>query len=174
MTFDEEEFTEVFTEVYPNLCRFLESMLGSHAVAQDIAQECFMKLFREGLKNIKSGEARFWLFRVGRNLALNELRNTKKRGSFFGKIIEVFYQPRPTQAETLERDERDRIIIQMLETLPEHQRAVLLLREQEEMSYAEIADVLEVSEGKVKIDIFRARNSLRKKAEANEQLYFFN
>ena len=174
MTFDEEEFIRIFTEVYPNLCRFLESLLGNREAAQDIAQECFMQLFRQGSKNISAGEARFWLFRVGRNLALNELRNTKKRGSFLDKIIEAFYAPRPDHAESLERDERDKMVIAMLETLPEHQRAVLLLREQEEMTYTEIADVLEISESKVKVDIFRARNSLRKKAEANELLYFSN
>lgn len=172
MMAEEEEFTRIFEEVYPNLCRFLESMLMDHAAAHDIAQECFMRLFREGLENINSGEVRFWLFRIGRNLALNELRNTKKRGSFFDKIVEVFYQPRPNQAENFERGERDRIVMAMLATLPEHQRAVLLLREQEEMSYQEIAEVLEVSESKVKIDIFRARNALRKEAEANERIYF--
>lgn len=163
MTFDEEQFIRIFEEIYPSLCRFLESLLGDHGAAQDIAQESFMRLFRDGSENIKSGEERFWLFRVARNLALNELRNTKKRDGFVDKIIEVFYQPNRTQAERFERVERDRMVIAMLETLPEHQRAVLLLREQEEMSYAEIADVLDVSESKVKIDIFRARNSLRKK-----------
>ena len=172
MTIDEEEFTRVFTEIYPNLCRFLESLLGNQQTAQDIAQECFMRLFREGLENIKAGEARFWLFRVARNLALNELRNAKKRRSFFDKIVESFYQPRPTQLETFERDERDRIIMAMLDALPEHQRSALLLREQEEMSYAEIADILAISESKVKVDIFRARNSLRKKVETNQRLYF--
>ncbi len=163
MTFDEEEFTQVFTEIYPSLCRFLESFLGNREAAQDIAQECFMRFFRQESKTIKADEARFWLFRVARNLALNEIRNSKKRGSFLGKIIEIFYAPRPDQAEIYEQDEATRLAIEMLQVLPEHQRAVLLLREQEEMSYQEIAEVLNVSEAKVKVDIFRARKALQKK-----------
>ena len=51
----------------------------------------------------------------------------------------------------------------MLKEIPEHQRAALLLREQEEMSYREIAGVLGVTEGKVKVDVFRARTALRER-----------
>lgn len=164
MASEEEEFTAIFTEIYPNLCRFLESLLGDHNAAEDIAQESFMRLFRQGLKNIEDGgEVRFWLFRVARNLALNDLRNTKRRGSFFGKILEVFYAPRANQAEVFEQNETTRMAIEMLQILPQHQRTVLLLLEQQEMSYAEIARILNVSEGKVKVDIFRARKALRKK-----------
>ncbi len=170
MASNEEEFTVIFGEVYPNLCRFLESMLGSHGAAQDIAQESFMRLFRQGANAIPAAEARFWLFRVARNLALNELRNKKRRGGFFDKILEALYPHRPNQAETFERDESTRLAIEMLQILPEHQRAVLLLREQEEMSYREISEVLKVSEDKVKVDIFRARNALRKKEGLKQSL----
>lgn len=170
MASGEEEFTVIFDETYPNLCRFLESLLGHHGAAQDIAQESFMRLFRKGTKGIPAGEARFWLFRVARNLALNEIRNKKRRGGFFDKILESLYPRRPNQAETFERNESTRLAIELLQTLPEHQCSVLLLREQEEMSYREIARVLNVSEGKVKVDIFRARNALRKKESFKQKL----
>ncbi len=173
MASDEEEFTAIFNETYPNLCRFLESLLGNHGAAQDIAQESFMRLFRKGTDDIPADEARFWLFRVARNLALNEIRNKKRRGGFFDKILELLYPHRPNQAETFERDESTRLAIEMLQTLPEHQRAVLLLREQEEMSYREISEVLKVSEDKVKVDIFRARNALRKKEGLKQSLSSF-
>ena len=159
----EEEFTEIFGEVYPNLCRFLESMLGSHSAAQDIAQESFMRLFRQGTNDLPAEDRRFWLFRVARNLALNEMRNKKRRIGFFDKVLEALYPHRPNQAEIFEQEESTRLAIQMLQILPEHQRVVLLLREQEEMSYWEISEVLKISEDKVKIDIFRARKALQKK-----------
>jgi RNA polymerase sigma factor (sigma-70 family) len=63
--------------------------------------------------------------------------------------------------ENLEHAERRQIILKLLKSLPEQQRAALILREQEEMSYREIAQVLNISESKVKVDIFRARNNLR-------------
>ena len=55
------------------------------------------------------------------------------------------------------------MVLDLLQSLPEYQRAALLLREQSEMSYREIARVLDVSESKVKVDIFRARSALRSK-----------
>lgn len=153
----------IFDEVYPNLCRFLECMLGKRGGAQDIAQESFLRLFRKGLKNIPPSEARFWLYRVARNLALNELSKAQTRIRLFDKVAGAFRHNPSDPEQEYERDERKQMVLALLESLPEHQRAALLLREQEQMSYSEIAQVLNVSESKVKVDIFRARNALRER-----------
>ena len=158
----DEEFAEIFNEFYPSLCRFLECLLGgASGAAQDIAQESFMQLYRTGPESIVRGEVRFWLFRVARNFALNELTRRSTRQRLLGRVVEALRTEAPNQAERLEEAERRRLVLDMLKHLPEHQRAALLLREQEEMSYGEIARVLNVSEGKVKVDIFRARTALR-------------
>lgn len=120
-----------------------------------------MQLYRTGLERIVREEVRFWLFRVARNLALNELARRSTRQRLFGRVVESFRAEPPGPAERLEAAEREELILGLLKHLPEHQRAALLLREQEEMSYGEIARVLNVSEGKVKVDIFRARATLR-------------
>jgi RNA polymerase sigma-70 factor (ECF subfamily) len=78
-------------------------------------------------------------------------------------VVEAFTRRGHDPADDFEMSERREIVLEMLKQLPEHQRAALLLREQEEMSYREIAGVLGVSEGKVKVDVFRARNSLRER-----------
>ena len=157
------EFAEVFNEIYPSLCRFLECLLGgASGAAQDIAQESFMQLYRTGPESIAREEVRFWLFRVARNFALNELNRRSTRQRLFGKVADALRAGTPpSQVEQMEAAERKELILSLLKHLPEHQRAALLLREQEEMSYGEIARVLNVSEGKVKIDIFRARTTLR-------------
>lgn len=156
-----EEFTMIFNEVYPNLCRFLESMMGERGAAQDIAQETFLRLHRAGANGPPAREARFWLYRVARNLALNELNKRRNRSRLFGKVIDAFRPETPDPEKEFERAESKSIVARLLETLPEHQRAAILLREQEEMSYAEIARVLNISKSKVKVDIFRARSALR-------------
>ncbi|HJQ68849.1 MAG TPA: sigma-70 family RNA polymerase sigma factor [Blastocatellia bacterium] len=159
MARDDEEFAVIFNEVYPNLCRFLECLLGGEASAQDIAQESFLRLHRAD--GVPAGEARFWLFRVARNLALNELSKRRTRTRLLDKVTEVFRRKEPNPEELLEHAERRRMLFELLSGLPEDQRAALLLREQEEMSYGEIARVMNVSESKVKVDIFRARANLR-------------
>jgi len=164
------EFAEIFNEFYPSLCRFLECLLGgASGAAQDVAQESFMQLYRTGLENIVREEVRFWLFRVARNFALNELNRRSTRRRLFGKVVDALRTETPGPAERLEAAERKELILSLLKHLPEHQRAALLLREQEEMSYGEIARVLDVSEGKVKVDIFRARTTLRERWQRAQQ-----
>lgn len=160
MARDNEEFTMVFNEHYRGLCRFLECLMGGRAeVAQEIAQESFLRLYRQD--ELPAEEARFWLYRVARNLALNELDRDGTRHKFFGRINEIFRRKMPGPEEKVEHAERRQLVLEMLKSLPEHQRAALILREQDGLSYREIASVLNVTESKVKVDIFRARNSLR-------------
>ncbi len=134
------EFAEVFNEIYPSLCRFLECLLGgASGAAQDIAQESFMQLYRTGLERIAREEVRFWLFRVARNFALNELNRRGTRQRLFGRVVDALRAGTPDPAERLEAAEQREMVLSLLKHLPEHQRAALLLREQEEMSYREIA-----------------------------------
>ena len=162
------EFARFFDEFYPSLCRFLECLLGggrhgAAATAQDIAQDAFLQLHRTGFENFPQGEARFWLFRVARNLALNELTKRQTRLRLFDKVVDAMRPRVPGPEEEFETTERKERVLEMLKTLPEHQRSALLLREQEELSYKEIASVLNVSEAKVRVDVFRARTALRER-----------
>ncbi|HEY0321370.1 MAG TPA: RNA polymerase sigma factor [Pyrinomonadaceae bacterium] len=162
MARDDEDFTMIFQANYAGLCRFLECLMGGReAVAQDIAQESFMRLYKLGAGALPTAEARFWLFRVARNLALNEISRRETRKRLLHRVHDLFRSVDPDPAEHLELEEQKRILQRLLKSLPEHQRAAILLREQEEMSYLEIARVLNVSESKVKVDIFRARSKLR-------------
>ena len=159
MLLNNEDITEVFRDAYPNLCRFLESIVSDRA--QDIAQESFLRLCAAEAGDISRSEMRFWLFRVARNLALNEVNREKTHNRLWVQVKEVFRRKNLTPAENLENAETHALIRDLLDKLPEHQRSALLLREEEDMRYREIALVLNVSESKVKVDIFRGRNALR-------------
>ena len=163
MASQDEEFTSIFNGVYPSLCRFLECLLGERGVAQDITQESFLRMHRFGMYRLPQDEARFWLFRVARNLALNELSKARTRSRFSDQASSQFRGNSSSPEEDLVRAERNRMVTELLQQLAERQRAALLLREQEEMSYREIAHVLGISENSVKSDIFRARKQLRER-----------
>lgn len=170
MTCEDEEFSQFFKEHFPSLRRFLECLLGAgRGNAEELAQEAFTKLYHIGFASFPPGEARFWLFRVARNLALNELNKGQTRRRLFGIIVESFKPASSNPERDYEIGERREILEKLLGTLPEAQRSALLLREHEGMSYIEISRVLGVTESKVKVDIHRARTSLRaswEKAEA--------
>ena len=96
-------------------------------------------------------------------MAINEFRKSHTRYRLFDRVIEAM-SPRPRNPEQeYETQERKALVLEMLQTLPEDQRTALLLREQEQLSYREIGQVLNISESKVKVDIFRARASLRER-----------
>ncbi len=151
----------VFRENYPHLCRFLRSIVRGDSQAEDIAQESFARLCEPRFAGIPSDEVRFWLFRVARNLALNELGRARTRQKFGERLRALFRSSEIAPDEQLVKSEHGQIVRELLDKLPEHQRSALLLREQEEMSYREISLILNISESKVKVDIFRGRQELR-------------
>ncbi len=162
MASKDEEFSRLFQDFYPSLCRFLECLLGGRAsLAQDLAQESFLQLHRTAWSEVPLNEVRFWLYRVARNAALNESRKGQIRHRLFDRVVEAMRPRTRTPEEEFELHERRRLVLEMLQGLPEDQRVALLLREHEQLSYREIAQVLKISESKVKVDIFRARTALR-------------
>lgn len=164
MASEEDEFTMLFHDFFPTLCRFLECLLGGRtALAQDLAQESFLQLHRTVWGTLPVNEARFWLYRVARNYALNEFRKSHTRQRLFDRVVDAMRPRSRNPEEEYEMSERQQLILEMLQFLPEDQRSALLLREQEQLSYREIGTVLNVSESKVKTDIFRARTALRER-----------
>ncbi len=158
----DDEFSTLFKDFYPSLCRFLECLLGGRAaLAQDLAQESFLQLHRTAWSTLPHGEARFWLYRVARNYAINEFRKGEIRYRLFDRVVESMRPRVRNPEEEYETRERKEMLLEMLQILTPDQRAALLLREQEQLSYRDIGQVLNVSESKVKIDIFRARTALR-------------
>jgi RNA polymerase sigma factor (sigma-70 family) len=98
---------------------------------------------------------------VARNAALNELRQRRVRGRILSSIGGWFRSQGDSPGTALEIAEASSQMAELLRALPEHQRAVVLLRELEGMSYAEIARVLGITQAKVRVDLHRARAALR-------------
>lgn len=169
---EDEEFTLLFQDFYPSLCRFLECLLGGRAaLAQDLAQESFLQLHTTAWDTLPHDEARFWLYRVARNFAINEFRKGQTRYRLFDRVVEAMRPRTRNPEEEYETRERKKLVLEMLESLPEDQRTALLLREQEQLTYREIGHVLNISEGKVKTDIFRARTALRERWSKRVRAY---
>ncbi|HYL99220.1 MAG TPA: sigma-70 region 4 domain-containing protein, partial [Blastocatellia bacterium] len=91
-------------------------------------------------------------------------RRTRTWRTISERFAAVLTRKKEDQDDRLHGTDDSPLLKRLLAQLPEHQRAALLLRELEEMSYQEIAKVLSVSESKVKVDIHRARIALRTNA----------
>lgn len=149
-------------------------LLGNDAEAQDVAQEAFVRAWNHWHDLAGSGSAGGWLKTVTRNLCLNHLQRYRARWKMFseleredgeGETREVDFAAADTLEQTLLTADQRELIENTLAKLPPDQRVALALYHFEDLDYADIAKQLGVSLGKVKTDIFRARETLRKKLQ---------
>ena len=145
-------------------------LLGNTADAEDAAQTAFLRAFQRYAQLAASPAAGGWLKTTTRNICLNHLSRYRARWTFFsemdtpdgGTSYEDTLESRVSRALEAERADRDERLEQAVRGLPDHQRVPLVLFHFEELSYQEIAQVLGVSLGKVKTDIHRGRETLRR------------
>jgi RNA polymerase sigma-70 factor (ECF subfamily) len=141
--------------------RHARRMLGDDAAAQDVVQEAFARAIEAIDRTRPQLKFKAWIFRIATNLCLRELNRNNRwsppRTEHFD--FDRFEQPRKDvdPRAALHRRELGKLVEQALSRLPERYRQILLLREVEELSYEELGQVLEMSEGNVKVTLHRAR-----------------
>ena len=142
-------------------------MLGSNAEVEDIAQQVFIRVWKSSGRYIARAKFTTWLLKITRNLVFNEMRRAKRHPHLPVQIEpeadEIPLKDERTSAPdaTLLQNELQQAIEKAIGLLPETQRMALVLRRYEELSYEEIADVLDLSVPAVKSLLFRARTELR-------------
>ena len=174
---DAQEF-ETFMRNYQDMV-FSTAMrlLANQAEAEDITQDVFLKAYERFGELRDSKSVGGWLKTVATNLSLNHLSRYRSRWSFFSDLLgeetEIQFPASDDVEADLARAERRELVEQALQALPTAQRVPLVLFHMEGLQYDEIAAKLGVSMGKVKTDIFRARETLRRKLRltlSNEEL----
>jgi RNA polymerase sigma-70 factor (ECF subfamily) len=144
-------------------------LLGREADAEDVAQTVFLRAFERFADVGDSPSAPGWLKTVTTNLCLNHLSRYRARWRFFSEMdagdaprLEERIARMTTAGDGVERADAHDRVERALRTLPDHQRVPLVLFHFEEMSYQLIAETLGVSLAKVKSDIHRGRETLKK------------
>jgi len=142
--------------------RFASHLLGDTAEAEDVAQEGFLRVLlaaREGRFDPTRGRFAPFFFRILRNLSVDRLR---ARRIVSHQAVASVAPPRSDPGMAAEhREQRDRVHA-LVQALPPNERAAILLREFEGLTYREIADVLGASLDQVKTWIFRARRRIER------------
>jgi RNA polymerase sigma-70 factor (ECF subfamily) len=158
-------FEEAFQDYQPGLYAYLLRMIGDPDDAYDLTLTSFEKAYRAWARAPAGAELKPWLYRIATNTCLDELRRRKLvRWLSLDRFVQIFH-PSQVAPENPEREvvrgEQTALIRTAIDRLPERYRVCLLLREAQEMSCEEIADVLGMTRGAVKITLFRARERLR-------------
>jgi len=169
---DDAAFAELVERFQHRLVAVMHHLVGSMHEAEDLAQEVFLRVYRIRKKYRPKAKFSTWLFTIANNLALNALRDRKRRPTLPLELRESStHDARPAEnaaadlSETpsagLRHKELAEVIRLALDGLNERQRVAIVLNKFEDMNYAEIADVMGLSTKAVKSLLSRARTSLR-------------
>jgi RNA polymerase sigma-70 factor (ECF subfamily) len=155
------------------IIHFMYRMVHNQAVAEELAQEVFLRVYRS--RETYRAEARFstWLYRIATNLGVNHARDTRHERSASTVYLDEpdadtgttpdVPDTHPTAEAGILRRERLNAIRQHVLALPERQRMAVLMHKYEGMDYRQIGDVLKLSESATKSLLFRAYQTLREK-----------
>ncbi|MFH0988721.1 MAG: RNA polymerase sigma factor [bacterium] len=152
-----------FEALYENykhpLFAYCERILGNSADAEDVVHDTFLKVQQELASLRDPALFKRWLFRIARNEALMKIRKRRMNGQVDTDSV----WDDTTPHHQLEAKETVAIVQQLLMNLKPDYREALVLREYENLSYAEIAEIVSATEGAVKMRIFKARSALTEK-----------
>ncbi|MDQ6701066.1 MAG: RNA polymerase sigma factor [Acidobacteriota bacterium] len=165
---DAASFTLLLEKHRAPVVHFLYRMVQNYAIAEELAQEVFLRVYRSRASYEVTAKFTTWLFRIATHLALNSLRDGKNdraqerldNNSADGRVREVEDRKASVEQSMVYQIKLDEVR-QAIASLPEKQRAAVLMHKYEEMEYAQIAKVLGCSESAIKSLLFRAYESLR-------------
>ncbi len=165
---DEASFTPLLDRHRGPVIHFLYRMVQNQAIAEELAQEVFWRVYRSRATYEPTAKFTTWLFRIATHLALNWIRDGKKEKGQTSLDEETpegtarqVADRSPNAEQVLLRQVHRNEVRRAVEALPEKQRAAVLMHKYQEMEYSQIAAVLGCSESAVKSLLFRAYESLR-------------
>ena len=165
---DGASFAVLLDKHRSSVIHFLQRMVQSHAVAEELAQEVFLRVYRSRATYEPTAKFTTWLFRIATHLALNSIRDGKNErlqerldDNPENLPVKQVSDKRPTVEATLVYQARLEEVRKAIRALPDKQRAAVLMHKYEEMEYTQIAKVLNCSESAVKSLLFRAYETLR-------------
>ena len=165
---DPEAFQELLDQYKNQIFSFLYRIVQNPSDAEDLAQESFIKAFRNLASYDLAHPFITWLFKIAHNTAIDFMRAKKPQA------LSIDDDDNPIEVEdaghslekVLDLTFQKKLIEKLLAAIPPLYREALILRHQEGLDYEKISQILQIPEGTVKIRLFRARDILKRKLEA--------
>ena len=154
------EFRKLYETAFPILFRVAYRITTSEEAAEDLCQEAFFRLHEKNMVFPSPDEAKYWLIRVVKNAALNYAKRKGRERKAYQRAFREDTRVEETGENFVLKKETREEVREALEKLPENLRIVLILKEYGELNYKEIGRSLGISEGNVKVRVFRARERL--------------
>ena len=163
----DRNFRRLYDSTFQILFRVAYRVTNNAEAAEDLCQESFFRLYEKNMVFPNPEEAKYWLIRVVKNASLNYAKRKERERKAYQRAFKEDYRQVETGEGLLVKKETSEEVQSALEKLPENLRVVLVLKEYAEMNYKDIGKVLGISEGNVKVRVFRARERLSALLQVN-------
>ena len=169
---DAEAFDTLFDRYHVSVYSLARTMLGDIGGSEEVLQETFLGVAQNAKRYTPRGKFRPWVMRIVRNLCLNRIRADRLRRANTAQSSLEFIDPvsqATDPAARVDADEQTAIVRAAIAELPDNQREAIALYAFQEMSYREIADVMDTPINTVKTLIHRSRAALARKLQSRLQ-----
>lgn len=170
---NEQALEMLVTRYRDKLVNYINNLVHDRDVAVDLAQEAFIRVYRNADRYQGQYQFSTWLYRIATNLAIDEMRRRERKGRFFFYNVMSLFQKdekvyplpdaRQCPEKALHQKEKVRVLQVAIDSLPAKYRLPFVLKEIQDLSYQETGQVLSLSLGTVKSRIHRAKMLLREK-----------
>ena len=166
---DELAFRQVYNEVFPIVMKVAYHVTYNQDVAEDICQDAFIRFYDKDMVFPTMDDAKFWLIRVVKNLAINHNKRKMRESASLEKVMRgPQVNPFKDGASELLLKESTAAVRKAVSELPEIYKTVIVLLEYAGLNYKQIAEQLGISESNVKVRVHRARKELEAKLDREE------
>ena len=155
-------FIEAYESLFSLIFRIAYRITGDIGRAEDVCHEAFIKYYERGRALPDMNQTRYWLIRVVKNIALNIEKRKDRERKAFARLRKIVPTKTISEEEAFVKKESARAVQQALNLLPYKLRVVLVLKEYEGLTYREIGSIMGISEGNVKVRVYRGREKLEK------------
>lgn len=159
---NDADFRKIYDSTFTLLFRIALKIVLEEEAAEDLVHDSFIKAREKQMVFPSMNDATFWLIRVVKNASLNYAKRKVREANAYHKALYEGRQHMESGEVDLLKKEARQIALEAINKLPENLREVIVLREYADMNYKEIGDQLGISEGNVKVRVFRARAQLLK------------
>jgi RNA polymerase sigma factor (sigma-70 family) len=166
----EDQFNKEYPVLFPVIFRVAYRITGDETISEDLCHEAFIKYYERHEPLPDLNQTKYWLIRVVKNMSLNYEKKRVREKNALNRLEKITPQYIESTEKGVLKEETKIAVQQALDKLPYKLRVVLVLKEYAQLNYKEIGSIVGISEGNVKVRIFRARERLEKIFK-DERLY---
>lgn len=170
---NEKAFTYLFHQHKNKLFGYLFRLTNSQEITEDIIQDIFLKLWKDKSDLINIVQFDAYLFRMAKNQAINSFKNIARQTLLYAEYFDTLSIEDYSTDNLLQFDETQKILNQIIETLPPQQKLVFKLSREQHLKHDEIAQMLNLSPNTVKNHIIQAINTIKQKLKYQAALSLF-